>query len=87
MENAQGYTNNQMQRKQNNFGIKYGNGKNITEKQNGLTTWEKSYKNWKKALRRKYTSIPSEQHSKKYQIRKCQAMMAYMDSRVKNSLP
>ena len=34
VENAQKLTNNQMQRKQNNFGAKYGNGENITEKPN-----------------------------------------------------
>ena len=39
-----------------------------------------SWKDLKKAWKWKYSSIHSEQHSKKYQIGKRQAMMAYMDS-------
>ena len=35
MENARGHTNNQMQRKQNNFGVKYANRKYVTERLNG----------------------------------------------------
>ena len=45
-----------------------------------------SYKDSKKVLRQKYTLIYSEQHSKKYQIgQKHPAMMAYMDTGLKNS--
>ena len=41
----------------------------------------------KKALRQKYSSIPSELHSKKYQSGKCLAMMLYTDAGFKRSLP
>ena len=43
-ENARGHTNYRMQRKQKYFGVKDGNGKNVTERLNGLRTWEKNYK-------------------------------------------
>ena len=39
----------------------------------------------KEFLRRKYTSIHSEQHSEKYQIGNFPAMMIYMDPGFKNS--
>ena len=48
---------------------------------------KKCYKESKKVLRWKYISIHSEQHSKKCQIGKRQAMTAYMDTGFKNSLP
>ena len=41
MDNARERTNHWMQRKQKNFGAKYGNRKNITENSNGLITWKK----------------------------------------------
>ena len=75
-----------MIRKQNNFGAKYGNEKNITEKLNEKATQEKNEKDSKKERRRKYTSINFEQHSKKYQIGKLQAMMVFMDTGLKSSL-
>ena len=36
VENARGQTNNRTQKKQNNFGVKYGNRKNVTERLIGL---------------------------------------------------
>ena len=42
-----------MIRKQNDFGAKYGNEENMTEKPNGLTRWKKNKKDSKKVLRRK----------------------------------
>ena len=50
-ENAQVHTDNQMQRKQNYFGVKYGNGKSRTERPNGLITWKKNCKESEKAQR------------------------------------
>ena len=40
-------------------------------------------KDSKNVLRRKYTSIQSEQHSQKYQIGKPLVMMVYMDTGLK----
>ena len=48
---------------------------------------EKELQGPEETLIRKYTGIHSEQHSRNYQIGKHQAMMAYMDSGFKNSLP
>ena len=70
---------------QNNFGIKYGNRKNIAGSPNGLIRWKKNYKESKKALRRTYTWNRSEQHSENYRIGKHQAIMEYMDSGFENS--
>ena len=41
-KNARRHIRNVFSRKQNNFRAKYGNDKNISEKQNGLITWNKS---------------------------------------------
>ena len=46
--------------------------------------WKKSFKDVKKHLRREYSLINTEQHSKKYQIWKRLATMAYIDSGFKN---
>ena len=68
----------------NNFGLKYRNEENTTKKPNGSTTWEKSYKDSKKNRRRKWTSIHTEVHSKKYLTGKRQATMADIDNGYKN---
>ena len=70
--------------KKKKFGVKYGNGKNITGMINGYITWEKNSKNSKKTPRWTYTCIRLEQHSRKYSIGKHQAMIAYIDFSFKN---
>ena len=70
-------------------------GKTILEQKIGIETtlqkWinnmENCYTAWNNALRRKYTSILSEQHSKRYKIGKYKAMMDYTDFGLKDSLP
>ena len=71
---------NRMQKKQNYFGEKYGNRKNIRERLNALKTWKKNYKGSEKAMRLKYNWNRSEQHLKKYRIGKIDAMIAHVDS-------
>ena len=61
-------------------------GANITEKPNEQTTWKRSYKDSKKALKRKYSLFHSEQQSKKYLVGKRQAIIAYIDTSLKNLL-
>ena len=51
-----------MQGKQNYFGVKYEDGENKTGE--GINNIKKSYKDTKKDLRQKYTSVYSGQHSK-----------------------
>ena len=58
--------------RQNYSGIKYGKGKNVTEKLNGWIAWKKNYMDFRKALTQKYEWILSEQHWKKYLIEKSQ---------------
>ena len=73
-----------MQRKQNNFGRKYGNGKKIIERLKGLITWKNVEKNLKKVSWQICAWTRYEQHLRKYQIGKFQAMMVFMDSVVKD---
>ena len=42
------HTNNRMQEKWNNFGVKYGNLENVTKKPHGLAKWQESQKESKK---------------------------------------
>ena len=65
IKNNNNNINNQMTRKQNNFGSRYGNEESITEKAEWISNIAQNYKDSKKVLRRKYTLIYSEQHSKK----------------------
>ena len=51
-----------MQRKQNNFGVKYGNRKDIKERPNGLIRQQKSFEN-SKFLSRTDAWNHEEQHS------------------------
>ena len=77
IENAQRQTNQWMQMKQTNFGVKYGNRKNITERLNCKLS--------KKDLRGKYIWSHLGQYSRKNQIEKHLDMMEYMDSGLKDS--
>ena len=54
------YTHKQMRERKNNFEAKYRNVEIITEKPNEKRQWEKSYKDWKKAQKRKYPLIHSD---------------------------
>ena len=80
VKNARRYTNNWMQRKQNNFAVRYGNGKNIIENRIDKKTWKKNFKDSKKTLKQKYAPIHLEQHPQKYQIGKRPPMIVYKDS-------
>ena len=68
MENAQGQTNNRMQKKQKEFWSKIWEQKKHNRKAEWINKVKKNNKDSKKALRKSYTWNLSELHSRKYRI-------------------
>ena len=71
-------------KKKNDFGVKHGNREN-SRKTEWLNDTEKELQGLKKGPDAKIHQDRSEQQSRKYLIQKSQAMMANMDTRLKDS--
>ena len=83
---SQKHNNNRMQKKLNDFRLKYGKQKN-NEKAEWINNMIRELKGLEEGRKRKYTSIYSKRQKKKYQTGKRQAMMEYVVSGSRNSPP
>ena len=75
------HTNNRMQQKTNDFGLKYGNHKN-NEKVEWINNITKELEGLEEGLK---AEIRIDLHKKKYKVEKRQGMMEYMNSGSRNS--